>query len=224
MIRPRQRGGIIFKLLFLFAFLCFLFVIYLVRHPLLRAAGEFWVVDDGPARSDAIILVSEDNFRSDRAARAAELFRAGWAPRVVASGVMLRPYVGTAEFMQRDLVDRGVPRDAILPFPHTAANTREEAQALQRLVAQRGWHRVIVVTSNYHTRRSRFIFSRVFPASVQVRVVPAPDAAYDPDNWWRMHSGEKLFVYECAAYCLARWELRNAESSSAEPSPAPAHP
>jgi uncharacterized SAM-binding protein YcdF (DUF218 family) len=212
-INSRERGGIFFRLIFLAAFLGLLFVLYLVRGPILRTAGDFWVVDDGARNADAIIILSDDNFAASRAAQAAELFRAGWAPRIVASGRMLRPYAGLAELMERDLTDRGVARDAIVRFPHTAANTKEEAQALKGLVAQRGWHRVLVVTSNYHTRRARFIFRRVFPSSVEVRVVSAPDPDYDVSNWWHSRLGKKLFVYEIAAYCLARWELRGSDSS-----------
>ncbi len=210
----RQRGGIIFKLIVLCAFLGLLFLLYLFRAPILRVAGEFWVVDDGLRPSDAILILSDDNYRADRAARAAELFRDGWAPRVVASGVMLRPYAGISELMERDLTGRGVPRDAVIRFPQTAASTREEAEALLSLVRERNWRRVLIVTSNYHTRRSRFIFSRVFPSTVEVRVVPAPDPDFDPSNWWHTRLGKKYFVYELAAYCFARWELRHTESSS----------
>jgi uncharacterized SAM-binding protein YcdF (DUF218 family) len=220
-----ERGGIFFRLIFLAAFLGLLFVLYLVRAPALRLAGEFWVVDDGARNSDAIIILSDDDFAASRAAHAAELFRAGWAPRIVASGRMLRPYAGLAELMERDLTDRGVPRDAIVRFPHSASNTREEAQLLERLVAERGWHRVLIVTSNYHTRRSRFIFRRVFPSSVEVRVVPAPDPAYDVSNWWHTRMGRKTFVYEIAAYCLARWELRGSDAGgTSEPVAVPSKP
>jgi uncharacterized SAM-binding protein YcdF (DUF218 family) len=209
-MNSRERGGIFFRLIFLAAFLGLLFVLYLVRAPVLRLAGEFWVVDDGARNSDAIIVLGNDDFSAPRAAHAAELFRAGWAPRIVASGPMLRPYASIAELMERDLTDRGVPREAVVRFAHSASNTTDEAMALERFVVARGWHRILVVTSNYHTRRSRFIFRRVFPSSVEVRVVPAPDPAYDPRNWWHTRTGKKVFLYELAADCVAHWELRNA--------------
>ena len=118
-MRSRQRGGIISKLIALLVLLALLAVVYLLRHPLLRAAGEWWVVDDGLAPADAIILLSDDNYFADRAARAAELYHGRWAPRIVASGRMLRRYAGIAELMQRDLVERGVPADAVVRLPQT---------------------------------------------------------------------------------------------------------
>ena len=223
-MRSRQRGGIISKLIALLVLLALLGVVYLLRHPLLRAAGEWWVVDDGLAPADAIILLSDDNYFADRAARAAELYHGRWAPRIVASGRMLRRYAGIAELMQRDLVERGVPADAVLRLAHTADSTREEAQVAQRLVVERGWHRVLVVTSNYHTRRTRYIYRRVFPPAVEVRVAPARDSAFDPEHWWQSRREVKLFFYETLAFPLAMWELRHASTPPKRLRAAPAAP
>jgi len=223
----KQRGGIIFKFLVLLVLLAILAVLYVLRHPLLRAAGEFWVVDERPQASDAILLLSFDNFSADRATRAAELYHSGWAPRVVASGVMLRRYATVADLMQRDLVERGVPAEAVVRVSHTADSTREEALVLRQLVAERGWHRVLVVTSNYHTRRTRYIFRRVFPSGIEVRVVAARDSGYDPEHWWQSRYGTKAFLHEMLGICWAMWELRRAEASSPGTpahSAAPAHP
>ncbi len=226
-----QRGGIIFRLLVLLFLFAFFALVYLLRHPLLRAAGEFWVVEDSLQTSDAILLLSDDNFQSDRASRAAELYRAGWAPRVVASGRQLRPYAGLAEFMRRDLVERGVPGDAVIVFPHRADNTRDEALAVKPLVVERGWRRVLVVTSNYHTRRARYIYRRVFGPAIDVRVAAANDHGYEPDHWWQSRRGFKLFFRELGGFPFAIWELRHGpESSQQIPAPsanaalAPAHP
>ncbi len=67
-----QRGGIFFRLLFLIFFLFLIFLVYLARHPLLRMAGSFWIVDEGPVASDAIVILGDDNYNGDRATRAAE--------------------------------------------------------------------------------------------------------------------------------------------------------
>src|SRR4029077_4422416 len=124
--------------------------IYLARHPLLRFAAGQLIVEDALEKSDAIIILSDDNFYADRATRAAELFRQNLAPVVVASGIRLRPYAGISELMTHDLIERGVPKEHILPFPQDADSTREEAEALRKLVQEKRWKSVIVVTSNYH--------------------------------------------------------------------------
>jgi uncharacterized SAM-binding protein YcdF (DUF218 family) len=182
-------------------------VLYFARGPLLRFAGETWVVEDPLDRADAIIVLSDDNFYADRAARAADLYRHGTAPIVVASGRRLRPYAGIAELMEHDLIERGVPKDKIVRISHNAENTREEAQALAQQALERKWRSVIVVTSNYHTRRARYIFLHVFPAQTQVRVSGAQDGDFDPQHWWQSRKSLKEFTRELAGMAVAIWEL-----------------
>jgi uncharacterized SAM-binding protein YcdF (DUF218 family) len=204
-----QRGGILFRLLFLIFFIALLFIVYLARYPILRMAGGFWVVDEAPRPADAIVVLGDDNFHGERAARAAELFKAGWAPRVVASGRILRPYAGVAELIEHDLKDDGVPAAAIVRFDHNADSTREEGAAISEFVAAHGWKRILIVTSNYHTRRSRYIYERALPPGTELRLIAAHDADYDPNSWWRTRDGLKTFVRESAAQIVAAWEMRH---------------
>ena len=202
----RQRGGIIatFVALLFLALLCV--TIYLARHPLLRFAGEELLVEDALEKSDAIIMLSDDNFYADRATRAAELYRQNLAPMVVASGIRLRPYAGISELMTHDLIERGVPKEHIVPFPQDADNTREEADALKTMVQQKGWKRVIIVTSNYHTRRARLIFRKVFSSDIKVEMASARDGNFDPANWYEHRSAVKRFWHEVLGLVQAHWE------------------
>ncbi len=204
-----QRGGIFFRLIFLIFFFCLLFLVYLARHPLLRMAGSFWIVDEGPVASDAIVILGDDNYNGDRATRAAELLKAGWAPRIVASGRGLRSYASIAELEEHDLTDRGIPITAIVRFAHRAENTRDEATAISQLISSRGWKRIILVTSNFHTRRARYICERSFPPGTVLRVVAARDSDFDPDNWWHTRMGIKIFAHELVGMVVAIWEMRH---------------
>jgi uncharacterized SAM-binding protein YcdF (DUF218 family) len=203
-----QHGGILSSLISLLFLIVFCFVLYVARRPILRLVGESWVVEDPLEQSDAILLLGDDNFFADRATRASELYRQKLAPVVVASGRRLRPSAGISELMEHDLIERGVPKDRIIRFPHDGANTREEAMALRALVTEKNWHRVIVVTSNYHTRRARYIFQRVFPESVNVRVASARDGDFDPEHWWENRKSLKDFFQELVGMVVATWELR----------------
>jgi uncharacterized SAM-binding protein YcdF (DUF218 family) len=209
--RDAQRGGIFFKLLFLIFLAVFLAVLYLARHPILRFAGDFWIVDETPQVSDVIVILSDDNYQADRAARAAELFRSGMAPHILASGRLLRPYAGIAELMQHDLKALGVPANAIVAVTHRATNTREEAIADTQAIVAHSWKKVLLVTSNYHTRRANYIFERTLPPGTELRVISAPDSEYDPNSWWHTRNGLKRFLYESAGYIVAMWEMRHSE-------------
>jgi uncharacterized SAM-binding protein YcdF (DUF218 family) len=206
--RHSERGGILSTLIGLLFLVILCGAVYLARRPLLRLAGESWIVDETLDHADAIIVLSDDNFYADRVTRAAELMREGKAPVVVASGRRLRPYAGIAELMQHDLIERGVPKEKIIAFAHDANDTREEAEALTKLVAQNRWSSVLIVTSNYHTRRARYIFRRVFPQGVQLAVVSARDGDFDPQQWWENGKSFKELTREFAGMFAAMWELR----------------
>lgn len=214
-----QRGGILAKLLALVLILVLLAGLYLFRQPILRWVGGYWVVDEPPQHADAILLLGDDTYLAERAARAAELYHAGWAPRIVASGRWLRPYFSIAELMEHDLRNRGVPPEAIVRHASRAANTYEEALSLRQLVREQGWRRVLVVTSNSHTRRARYIFRKVMEPAVAIRVVAAADSSYDPRSWWHTRAGVKTFFYETVGMAVALWEVHREDRPLAPAAP-----
>jgi len=117
--------------------------------------------------------------------------------------------------IEHDLVERGVPKDKIIRVPHDADSTREEAKALAQVAKQKKWRSVIVVTSNYHTRRARYIFSHVFPKNIRIRVSGASDGDFDPGRWWEKRISVKELAREIAGMLVAIWEQH---SDSDDPS------
>lgn len=228
-LRRGQRGGIIRRVLVALFVLLTLVCLYLLRGPILRGAAQLLIVEDDLEPADAIVVLGDDNYAGDRAARGAELFHARWAPVVVASGRYLRPYASVADLIARDLAERGVMNDAIIPLRHRATSTREEAVAASELARERRWRRLIVVTSNYHTRRARYIFRDVLGPDFDIRVAPAADSEFDPRAWWQSREGCKTFARESAAWLLAVWESltgsdgeKNGTSALADPDFQPA--
>jgi len=203
-----QRGGTLLYLLGLLFFALLCLVIYWARHPILRYAAESWVVDEPAEHADALLLLGDDNFYADRATRAAELFRKGAAPIIVASGRRLRPSAGIVELEEHDLIERGVPRERILRFPQDADSTLEEAAALGQFSVDHHFRSVIVVTSNYHTRRARYIFEKELPKRIAVSVASAHDGDFDPEHWWEHRKSQKLFLQEWEAMLVALWERK----------------
>jgi uncharacterized SAM-binding protein YcdF (DUF218 family) len=213
LMKHGELGRIFLNLVILLFLLLFCLVLYLVRHPLLRFTAETLIVEDALDKADALIVLGDDNFYADRATRGAQLFREGKAPVVVASGRRLRPNAGIAELMEHDLVERGVPRDKIIRFAHDGDSTLEEAEALAKLARERKWKRVILVTSNFHTRRARYICRRIFPQAVDVRVASARDGDFDPEQWWTERNSIKRLTKEFAGMAAAVWELRGRDET-----------
>lgn len=201
--RNSECGGALVSLIALLVLVVMCAVLYWARHPILRFAAESWVIDAPAAHADALLLLGDDNFYADRATHAAELIRHGVAPLVVASGRRLRPSAGVVELQEHDLIERGVPKDKLIRFPHDADSTLEEALALARLCSERHFHSVIVVTSNYHARRARYIFSKVFSPAIAVSVAGAHDGDFDPEHWWVNRKSRELFLHEIVGMLVA---------------------
>jgi len=157
--------------------------------------GRFLFVQDEAARTDAMLVLS--GARADRWVEAADLYLAGIAPRIVLSagrpdgaevflrarGVSIPSDLDRVRSVLRQL---GVPGEAIEPLPGEPDNTAQEASLFHRLVRERGWHRVTIVTSKLHTRRARLAFRRELAGSgVDVFVRASRYDRADPAHWWR---------------------------------------
>ena len=203
----RELGRILLSVIILLLFLVLCAALYLMRRPILRFAAESWIIEDALDKADALIILGDDNFYADRATRGAQLFREGRSSVIIVSGRRLRPNAGIAELMEHDLIERGVPRDKIVRFAHDADGTLEEAQGLAGFENGKKWHSFIVVTSSFHTRRTRFIFRHVFPQGMEVRVASARDGDFDPDHWWEKRKSIKELTKEFAGMLVTLWEL-----------------
>ena len=119
------------------------------------------------------------------------------------------------EIDRQVLLKRGVPDDHITILPGQAATTYDEAMALAAFLEDRPQSRVLVVTNDFHTRRSRWIFARVLADRAgHVSFVSAPTDEFPMDGWWRSQLGfaaiaaeyPKLVFY-AARYGYLGWWL-----------------
>ncbi|MEL6347145.1 MAG: YdcF family protein [Myxococcota bacterium] len=149
-----------------------------------RAAGAFLVRDDALVASDAIVILGGD--ATHRAPHGAALYAQGLAPTVLAvGGTDPNGHSTQARKTERALVRLGVPPEAILVAGQYEPSTLEEARATADYAVDRGWRRIIVVTSPYHTWRAGMMFHDILdPLSVEVLRSAAADDPFDPARWW----------------------------------------
>jgi len=102
-----------------------------------------------------------------------------------------------------------------LGHPHDEGSTSEEEEEWAKLASEKKWKRVIIVTSNYHTRRTRYIFRRVFPGTIAVSVAGARDGDFDPEHWFEKRKSIKQFMGEVGGMLVAMWELRGKDDTHA---------
>jgi uncharacterized SAM-binding protein YcdF (DUF218 family) len=165
-----------------------------LRCPILASAGYFLVKAGPPQKADIIVVLAGDGF-GHRIEKAADLVKEGWAPKVLVSGPN-----GNYGSYECDLaipfaVKAGYPESYFLHFEHNARSTEEEAHAVTEKLRAMGMKRVILVTSNYHTRRAGKIFRRAAP-DLNIFVVASRDEFFSPDNWWCVREARKTFLLE----------------------------
>jgi uncharacterized SAM-binding protein YcdF (DUF218 family) len=113
---------------------------------------------DGPAsRASGETELSD---KADRIVRGFELLRSGAARHVLLSGGPAPDGPSEADRLAAKLVAWGIAPDRIVVEPRST-NTHENAVESARLIAQRGWRRVLLVTSAAHMPRAAGCFHAV---------------------------------------------------------------
>jgi len=78
-------------------------------------------------------------------------------------------------------------------------STEAEALALIPCIQERHWNSVIIVTSNFHSRRAGIVWRRTSKREklgARIFVDGVPDPAFRPDGWWRHRKYAKTWFYE----------------------------
>ena len=201
-MRPRllRFATILVSALVVSALLCLPFV------------GRFLSRTDPLQRSDLIVVLA--GARVDRWLEAVELFKEGWAPRIVLSPgqvsaleVKLRgeglklPREGD---IARDAVlSLGVPAGAVTVMPGGVDNTAAEAATLHRMLTAGSVHRVIVVTSTYHVRRAGYAFEREFKGSgIEIVARGSRYTEAQPARWWTRRDDVRFIMNEAPKYLV----------------------
>lgn len=130
---------------------------------------------------DAIVALDGDRPRRVRAA--ITLAADGAAPvLVLVRGDAVAPELVSAPELPFEVI-------SVVPDPST---TRGEARAVARLARERGWRRVVVVTSSYHVLRAQLIFRRA--VTCELAFIPAG---------WRRRRAPRDILSEAAKLLLA---------------------
>ena len=82
-----------------------------------------------------------------------------------------------------------------LPLPANLNSTRAEADYVGKYLKAQKIHKILLVTSNYHTHRAAYLFRKYEPRTGRdCRTGAGPE--FNPDSWWTDREGQKTFVME----------------------------
>ena len=166
----------IIKLLFLLAVLLALFACAAWLYP-----EKFLCVDSGKGVTADVIIVLGGG--AERPLRAAELFKAHAAPRILLTGA------GDDEINRHILLAHGVPASAI-QVENRSINTHENAEFSLVLLHAEKIHSAILVTSWYHSRRAERTFEHYAP---EIKFYSRPSYyGWNRADWKKTGVGKRL--------------------------------
>ncbi|MGC2475255.1 MAG: ElyC/SanA/YdcF family protein [Candidatus Sulfotelmatobacter sp.] len=157
-------------------------------------AGKILVIDD-PKPSDVMVVLAGETDR--RPARALELFYHGVAPRVL---IDVPAQARVYDTMQVELAEQYVRKlpgaSSIGICPIEGLSTLEESHDVGKCLAHERGARVLIVTSDFHTRRSLSIFRHEFHGK-SFSIAAAHDYSQFGTHWWAHRQWAKT--------CLDEW-------------------
>lgn len=160
--------------------------------------GKFLVQSDKLEKADAIAVFSGDN--GPRTERAVELLKEGYADYLILSGGKVYDDVTMAELMKNHAIKLGVDEDKIL-IDDEASTTNENADFTAEIIEEHNFKSVIVVTSDYHTRRSKLAMEKALEnilidgEKVFVSVTPSKEEKFTT-KWWTSGNSVLMVISE----------------------------
>jgi len=171
----------------------------------LRWGIDFLIASDPMPRHVDVAIVLQGSIAAEKArvAGAVDLLQRGVADRVLLS-VPKESYWGqSVPPMARSFLEKtyGNELAARVDFCETSGDvnsTVQEAHAISPCIEERNWQSVVVVTSDYHTRRAGMIWRRLVrhdnpKISIWIEGISDPEFQ---QPWWRHRQSAKVFVME----------------------------
>ncbi|SLL20031.1 DUF218 domain [Mycobacteroides abscessus subsp. abscessus] len=138
-------------------------------------AGKFLVVNENPRKSEAIIILSGAKGRLEKGI---ELYKEGYGDYLILTN--------SDSFTEKEmrLLNNNVPKQKII-YEDKADSTYANATLTLHIMEDLNFNSAIVVTSDYHTSRSRYIFNKVYKDKDLELTYAAATSAFNAKYWWK---------------------------------------
>jgi uncharacterized SAM-binding protein YcdF (DUF218 family) len=169
-------------------------------------AGRMLVIDE-PRTSDVILVLAGET--EHRPARALQLLGEGYTRKIVidvpAEGQI---YEFSPLQLARRYAEDLSQTASISVCPIAGLSTKDEVRDAEPCLAREGAKSVLIVTSDFHTRRALYIFQKEIPG-ISFSVAAARDSRQFGIRWWAHRQWAKTFLDEWLRLlwwtCVDRW-------------------
>lgn len=157
-------------------------------------AGKMLVIDD-PKPSDVIVVLAGET--DHRPTHALELLEQGYARRVLIDVPADTKIYDSTQVQLAEKYVRGLPQAADIGIcPIVGLSTRDESHDVEQCLTHEQGTRILLVTSEFHTRRSLSTFRQELRGKT-FSVAAARDATQFGTRWWTHRQWAKT--------CLSEW-------------------
>lgn len=156
----------------------------------------FQDLEDTGETADCIIVLGSVKAAKYRVPVAVDVYNAGRADKLMVCGGTMRDFpigkCSEAAYMRKAILELGVAEENVI-LENSSQNTVENILfaliELQRTFWLNNVHRVLLVTTAYHMRRSLAIARYLFPEHIAIVPCPANDTNTRRDNWMNTPAG-----------------------------------
>ena len=163
--------------------------------------GNFLVIDN-PQKADTILVLAGET--GNRPLRALELMQQGYAPRVILDVPQNERIFDTSDLqLAQAWINSHPSPNSMSICPISALSTKTESFESAECLRRAGVHSVLLVTSDFHTRRAFSIYRKEQPQFVY-SVAASRDATQFGVRWWQHRQWAKVNLDEW--FRLLWWE------------------
>lgn len=193
-------------IIYIFSIFCLLIAFY---PSVLQHIANNLVVQDKLERSDVVMVLAGDS-NGERVAQAVDLYKKGWAPKILMSGGPAVWSLTYAENMKNQAKYLGVPDKDIL-IQDKSESTIEDILFSLQILKKMNIKKLILVSSPYHMRRMVSVARKMYRlGGIKIIAYPTQKTKWDSKNWWLRHEDTQPVIYEYMAiiqYLLKGWML-----------------
>ncbi len=148
------------------------------------------MVNEEPVKSDVIIVLAGDE--GGRTDYGITLFEEGYSDKLLLTGC-----IESTDKMVQQAIAAGLTENEII-IEDQSVSTYENALNSKQLLLEAGYQSAIVVTSDYHMKRSSLVFNKAFKdTDISLTYCSLNQDGFTPEKWWSNSYSFKLVFSEC---------------------------
>ncbi|MDR4949066.1 YdcF family protein [Neobacillus cucumis] len=130
------------------------------------------MINEKPKKVDVIVVLSGGEGRLEKGM---ELYKLAYARKIIVSNGLADNLWGKAITL--------LPRSSLI-LEDKADSTYESAIYVKKIMEKYQYHSAIIVSSDFHMRRVKYDFSRVFGNNKDELIYVSSNTSYNPKYWW----------------------------------------